>query len=139
MLELKQHLEKKQQQELTILLNKLYSEERKLENIINERESYWMKQQNTKGHSMLTSEISLIINYTNFLKNEIAFQKSVLINMADEVKKKQKELQEILKDRKILEKLKENKLEEYKKDLHAEEQKFLDELAIRSHASELII
>jgi flagellar protein FliJ len=79
--------------------------------------------------------VSELMNYsgwTEVLAAEIRLQRTKIEKQSEDVRLQRERLLEITRDKKVLEKLKDKKYAEFKKKLRNMEQKFLDELSVRS-------
>ncbi len=68
--------------------------------------------------------------YRDLLKNNIEVQKKIIIQQQELIKKIRDRAVRAERDRKVLEKLKDGQIKEYRQQIFAEEQKFLDEIAV---------
>lgn len=81
-------------------------------------------------------EIKRAYFYLNDLVRQVQSQELAVMRAAEQKNQKTAEVVEASKDRKVMERLRDYKLAEHTSDLHAQEQKFLDDLAsIRSNRS----
>ena len=79
--------------------------------------------------------VAELMNYsgwTEVLAAEIRLQRTKIEKQNEDVRLQRERLLEISRDKKVLEKLKDKKYAEFKKKLRNMEQKFLDELSVRS-------
>ena len=132
-LELKQHIEKRKQQELASLIKKLDGEKIVMKKLMDERESNQHQRKQFEGKGTKLLEISLVDKYLQFVRQRINHQKQVINQLETAISKKQSELLAAMKEKKTLENYKQKKRNEYQKAVQIMEQNFLDELAIRKY------
>ena len=70
--------------------------------------------------------------YTESMAADIRNQQARIEAQAEEVRRHREYLIELSRDKKVLEKLKDKRYSEFKKKLRNMEQKFMDELSVRS-------
>jgi len=85
-----------------------------------------------QARSVRVSELMNYSGWTEVLAGEIRSQRVRIEKQNEEVRVHRERLLEITRDKKVLEKLKDKKYAEFKKKLRNMEQKFLDELSVRS-------
>ena len=130
-LEFKEHLEKRKQQELSVIQNKLDTANNDLDNLINEKSISQQEHKNMISNGCKLLDIMLFDQYCEGLKIKIEHQNIVIKNISNELLNKQTELLNIVKEKKSLETYKDKKINEYQKVLNTFEQTLLDEVALR--------
>lgn len=105
-----------------------------LQQMTKERNSFRekMKHQLSKGSA---EDIMQAYHYLNELSRRLEGQKITLRQVGEQRDNKTSQVVEAAKDRKALERLREHKRAEYRRELEADEQKFLDDIACIRHRS----
>ena len=85
-----------------------------------------------KDGRMMVADLLNFSGYAENLIREIQLQESRIEELAEQVRVHREMLLEITRDKKVLEKLKDKRYAEFKKKLRVLEQKFMDELSVRS-------
>ena len=130
-LKYKKILEEQKQIALAKHINKISECKQNIENLINEIaiQGNNLKEQTNKG--IRADEIIMFQDYINKLLNDKKNNEFNLQKLESEKVKKQEELTEAMKERKIYDKLKEKDFEQYTIDLRKEEAKQIDETVIQ--------
>lgn len=85
-----------------------------------------------QGKVVRVSELMNYSGYTESMAADIRNQQARIEAQAEEVRRHREYLIELSRDKKVLEKLKDKRYSEFKKKLRTMEQKFMDELSVRS-------
>lgn len=115
--------------QLQMAINLRYAKEREIAELVEQKQ----KECNRAYSKVKASEMQTAKDHINYLENLIIAEekeKEKLIKIED---RRRIELNEAMKEEKIILKLKEKKLEEYNKDLALEETNFLNEIATQQH------
>lgn len=132
-LEYKEHIEKKRQQELAIIQTRIDQAKQVLTDLNQEQNNYQTNCAESVIKGTTRENILMIEKYLQALKTKIKFQEGVLKQQLMFFKQKQQQLRAISNEKQSLEKYKEQKKEEHEKNLMAIEQDFLDEIALRKY------
>jgi len=130
-LEYKKHLEKRKQQELATILNRLDAAQKFLNQLIQQRTSCQQEMIHIEKKGCTQVELLMLEKFNQSLKKRIEHQNQVIAGIQEEYTTKQIELLEATKEKKSFEIYRSKKFEEYKKALLTFEQNYLDEIAIR--------
>lgn len=122
-----------QQKQLMGKLQQRYQEQMDLLNRFEERLLYLQKQLRAQQReSLKLPKIKTYEDYMPVLNGRIEQQSTQVEKILAEIHKAREVLVNLMQERKVLEKLKVKKFEEYQKQLLAEEQKIIDEMATRT-------
>lgn len=89
-------------------------------------------------HGLASNQVATYHTYFIRLAERIAEQRRLIEAINEQVTQKQRELQEAMKRRQILEKLKEQGMERYHRELLKEEMQFIDEIAVNRYARQVV-
>ncbi len=138
-LDMKLKQEEDQKHVFTRALNKLRTEQQKLERLIQLRQQ---KQHEMKMKMELEEldafEMQMYASYIERLKRDIALQREVVRKAEETVEIEKAKLQAIMAERKAFEKLKEKHYQRFLQEQEAEERKLIDELATVKFARKLM-
>jgi len=125
--------EELQKKELALALADVERSEAMLERMIDTLEDELDSFAGQRGSGTIkVSALAQYASYADGLLKDINRQRQEIEKLADLVEQHRQKLLEITKDKKILERLKEKRYEEYQRKLRQVEQKFMDELSVRS-------
>ena len=132
-LQLKQQLESRKQQEVAAVAARLHRAEQILERLALNRSRCHQHRNRMveKGSSQL--DITLMDQHQQHLSRQIKQQNRVITSIEAEMAKKQAELREAVREKEKYEQYHSRKWDEYQQEILKEEQQFLDEVAIRKH------
>lgn len=122
-------VEEGHQKELSLLINSLTDELKKIEELNDAREkaSKELKIKQKKG--VTASEAMLYFRFVEQLTEMLKIQEQRVLEVEREVDEKREELTAAMKNRKILENLKERGLERYRETLNKKELEFMNEMS----------
>lgn len=125
--------EELQKRELAEAFRRLHESELMLEDMLAALEEQIADfSRSMEGRQVRVSELSNRSGYNESMAALIREQKERIEALAEQVRSHRERLLEISRDKKVLEKLKDRKYLEFKKKLRNMEQKFMDELSVRS-------
>lgn len=127
-LDIKYKLEDQAKTEFSVAVNRLRTEEEKLEAIYNSIEECQMKIRQMSEDKLDVRELSYIAESIEFKKEQAKIQKKQIQLAEINVEKARVKLNEVMVDRKTHEKLKDNAFEEFKREINESEKKEIDEL-----------
>jgi len=126
-------IEKTLERELAVLKQDLFDEKEKLNINIKEREKHMIDFEQKQRDGISASNSFLYQNFFDRLSKELKLQRKQVGNLENKVGRKNNDLIEAMKKRKILDKLKQKGLQLYMKRLVKKEQKFVDEVSINNY------
>ncbi len=132
-LQLKQHMEHQKQQELAVHLNRLHEAESVLLKLQNQQQTSYQHRDTLVATGIAQRDIMMLDNHQRFLKRRVEHQHQQITIVQQDVEKKQAELVDAVKEKEIYENHRRRKWDEYKQAVLAEEQLFLDEIAVRNY------
>ncbi|MBE5940494.1 MAG: flagellar export protein FliJ [Lachnospiraceae bacterium] len=127
-LDIKYKLEDQAKTEFSMAVNRLRTEEEKLEQIYASIEECQRKIRESSENKLNVLELNYLAQSVEYKKEQAKIQKKQVQVAEINVEKARVKLNEIMVDRKTHEKLKENAFEDFKREINEQESKEIDEL-----------
>ncbi|MBN2008071.1 flagellar export protein FliJ [candidate division KSB1 bacterium] len=132
-LQLKQQMELQKQQELGVVTARMQIAEHTLAEMETRRSEYHQQRNDLVKTGSSQRDIFMMNQHQQHLKQLVKKQKQVIARIQKEVMAKQAALQDAVREKEKYEQYHAHKWDEYQRSVLAEEQQFLDEVALRKH------
>lgn len=130
-LDVRQHVEDQRAIELGQAKQELFKEQQLLNHLQMLKEKALNISEEELTQALHLSKIQMLESYLIQLNEKIDVQKKLIKTKKSEVNKKRRELLKASQEKKIVEKLKERQLEVHRKSVRLQENKIIDEVALR--------
>lgn len=128
-LEIKEKIEKQKENEHTKAINILNKYKKQKVEVVNQKRKIVQDLKQGIINNISSKEIASYNNYINYMKKVIKMiEKNIKLSQTD-VDRKREQLEDAIKERKVMGKLKEKEFEKYKEQEKRLEQNLLDEIA----------